>query len=288
MATFHRILFPVDFSLPCEQIADAVAWLALQLHAHVTLLHVMESGKGAHPVWYALFTPDDLSSFKAACESRLSEFRRDAFAALDVERRVLQGEAAGAIVAYAKEQGIDLVMMPTRGFGPFRRMLLGSTAAKVLHDVECPVWTSAHPENAAVSRQPEIRRILCAIDLSQASVDLIKSSAELANLFGAEFSVVHAIRAMDASSSNPGVKEVNRYLRKEAESAWGRLQREADFSHQVTYLSGAVDQAIKSAVIDAHADLVMIGRSRISEPFGRLRTNAQAIIRESPCPVLSL
>ena len=36
------------------------------------------------------------------------------------------------------------------------------------------------------------------------------------------------------------------------------------------------------------ADLVVIGRGHTHAPLSRLRTNAYAIVREAPCPVLSL
>jgi hypothetical protein len=36
------------------------------------------------------------------------------------------------------------------------------------------------------------------------------------------------------------------------------------------------------------ADVVIIGRGHVKEPLGRLRTNSYAIIRESPCPVISV
>ena len=36
--------------------------------------------------------------------------------------------------------------MPTHGYGPFRRFILGSNTAKVLHDADCPVWTGVHVE----------------------------------------------------------------------------------------------------------------------------------------------
>ncbi len=38
--------------------------------------------------------------------------------------------------------------MPTHGYGPFRRFILGSVTAKVLHDADCPVWTGVHLEEA--------------------------------------------------------------------------------------------------------------------------------------------
>ena len=37
-----------------------------------------------------------------------------------------------------------------------------------------------------------------------------------------------------------------------------------------------------------HADLLVIGRGSAAGLFGRLRTNAYAIIRQSPCPVVSV
>jgi len=44
-------------------------------------------------------------------------------------------------------------MMPTHGLGGFRRFLLGSVTAKVLHDADCPVWTGVHLERAPHSKQ---------------------------------------------------------------------------------------------------------------------------------------
>jgi hypothetical protein len=54
--------------------------------------------------------------------------------------------------------GVDMVIMPAREVEPVRRFLLGSVTAKVLHDVDCPVWTvlqeprAQHPEDKAEIR----------------------------------------------------------------------------------------------------------------------------------------
>ena len=58
-----------------------------------------------------------------------------------------QGDAATEIVQFAMRENVDLIAMPTRGCGVFRKMLLGSVTAKVLHDASCPVWTSSHTEH---------------------------------------------------------------------------------------------------------------------------------------------
>jgi hypothetical protein len=40
--------------------------------------------------------------------------------------------------------------------------------------------------------------------------------------------------------------------------------------------------------MDFKASLVVVGRGRITHRFGQLRTHVTSIIRESPCPVLSI
>ena len=56
-------------------------------------------------------------------------------------------------------------MMPTHGRGPFRRFVLGSVTAKVLHDAPCPVWTSAHLDENSTPMPSNLSNILCAVDL---------------------------------------------------------------------------------------------------------------------------
>ncbi len=56
------------------------------------------------------------------------------------------GGVADSIVEFAREMHADLIVIPTRGFGPPRPFLIGSVTAKVLHDALCPVWISPHPK----------------------------------------------------------------------------------------------------------------------------------------------
>jgi nucleotide-binding universal stress UspA family protein len=45
---------------------------------------------------------------------------------------------------------------------------------------------------------------------------------------------------------------------------------------------------VREMADEAYADVVVIGRSPDESMFGRLRTHAYAVIRESPCPVISI
>src|SRR6185295_2640468 len=87
---------------------------------------------------------------------------------LPVKRVLVKGEPAHEIVRVAREENADLIVMPTHGYGAFRRFLLGSVTAKVLHDSACPVWTGAHVKEPS-SSDFSLRNILCAVDLSEHS-----------------------------------------------------------------------------------------------------------------------
>src|SRR5215467_1233870 len=45
----------------------------------------------------------------------------------------------GAIIDYAEHEGVDLIVMGTRGRSGFKRLLLGSTASGVVTYAHCPV-----------------------------------------------------------------------------------------------------------------------------------------------------
>src|SRR5205807_8219289 len=112
-------------------------------------------------------------------KKRLASYLRDEFQDIPTTRVVLGGDPAGRIAEYAEDQKADLIMIPTHGYGRFRRFLLGSVTGKLLHDVMCPVWTSAH---VAETPAPPAgyRNVLCAVDLGPSSLPLLRWASEFA------------------------------------------------------------------------------------------------------------
>jgi len=198
-----------------------------------------------------------------------------------------EGIAAQQIVDYAHEDHADLIMMPTSGYGPFRRLLLGSVTAKVLHDAHCPVWTAVHAEQLAAHSADSWKRMLCAIDTNERDIGVLKWAAEFAREQAVEFRLVHAVLGADPADeeSNPKLQEL---LFNIARERIAKLQAEAGTKFDVCLFGGSIGRAVHQAAIGHAADLIVIGRGVMQKPLGRLRSSAYSIIREAPCPVISI
>jgi len=193
MRAFQKILFPVDMSDSCTATAPFVDAMARKYNAELTLLHVLEMPSGLIPDWYGGTVPviDTGAIWQAQTEAAQS-YLNDKFQGLKVRRVVVEGDAAQAIDDYARENGADLIMMATHGYGVFRTLLLGSVTAKVLHDTHCPVWTGVHVEDTpAVS--PDFTSIMCAVDRTEDSVATMRFACRLAQDNHAKLVLVHAI-----------------------------------------------------------------------------------------------
>jgi len=63
--------------------------------------------------------------------------------------RALSGVPAGAIVEACEEAGADLLVAGSRGYGPVRRVLLGSVSTQLVHHAHCPVLVVPRPSEGA-------------------------------------------------------------------------------------------------------------------------------------------
>jgi nucleotide-binding universal stress UspA family protein len=289
MRSFSKILLPVDFSERSTGAARYAQALARHFHAELIFLHVLTPPNhepGAPEMAGSML--DELYRKRAEqASAELDRFMPAEPAGPKVRRIVLEGDPAKTIVCLAHDEGVDLIAMATHGYGPFRRFILGSNTAKVLHDADCPVWTGVHLEQAPAPASIPFRSILCAVDLGPQSAMTLDWAAWLAREFGARLSVVHATAGVPDLGDDPQWQ-----WRTETRAAAGRelfhlldgVGAEADLSIE----AGEPAQVICSAAARAAADVLVIGRGSAAGVFGRLRTNAYAIIRQSPCPVVSV
>jgi nucleotide-binding universal stress UspA family protein len=285
-----KILLPVEFSERCRGAARYAEALAGHFQAELALLHIVMppyvayGEVNAYPPAADFFTQRwDQSKIE------LDAFLSDAPSGLRLRRTLLDGDPARQIVEYAHAGKFDLIVMPTHGYGPFRRFLLGSVTAKVLHDVNCPVWTGPHLEQAPEWKSFALRRIACALDLGPESRAVLGWAAAMAREFSADLTILHALPASTVSiegfTFDP---EWRLQLEKEAREQIAYLQQELGAGGEVYIEVGDVAPAMRDAARYRNADLLVIGRSHGAGVLGRLRANAYSILREAPCPVVSI
>jgi nucleotide-binding universal stress UspA family protein len=285
-----KILVPVDFSERCLGAARYAEALASHFQSEVSLVHVLE------PLRYD-FGPLEFSgaALSGVVASRNAQARQqlETFLAQDLERvrvrRVLlEGDPAQRVVEYAHGEQAGLIAMPTHGYGPFRRFILGSVTAKVLHDADCPVLTGVHMDAAPGSQAIAFRTILCAVDLGSQSRKTLAWASRMASEFGARLVLAHAIPCIEA---RPGEYFDQGLAAEVFKGAREELEKLAEGMHapaEIVVEGGDPPRVICQAAGANRADLLVIGRGSAAGLFGRLRTNAYAIIRESPCPVVSV
>jgi nucleotide-binding universal stress UspA family protein len=288
MSDFHHILFPVDFSERCHAVRPFVKQMVRQFGAKLTLMHSIQIPTG----WYGGFEGSypvmfDVPAMEQGARERLGSFF-DWPERGNLEKAVDHGDPAAYITTYAEQNGVDLIMMATHGYGKFRSLLLGSVTAKVLHDAECAIWTAAHTEDSGLAEHLECRNILCAIDLTPDSASLIRQSVDLARKYAARLRLVHAVPVIETRPEKYLDEDFRRALFESARAELRKLQREAGTDVEVCLEGGGVSTVVRAAALHHDADLVVIGRGKLHETFGRLRSNSYAIIRHSPCPVISI
>jgi nucleotide-binding universal stress UspA family protein len=287
MNSLAKILLPVDFSERCAHAARYASDLARHFESELLLAHVLPPLHSEAGLEIAGSMLVDVFRARAAqAERDLDGFEAAALAGLNVRRLLLHGDPAGKIVEVARQEAVDLIAMPTHGYGTFRRFILGSNTAKVLHDADCPVWTGIHIEEAAPKAAP-FSHLLCAVDLGPQSARTLAWASWLRQKLQGKLTLIHAIAGHAESLDEPDVAW-RTGIREVAEDELERLQREVGAEADLLLEAGEPARVICAAAARVGAGIVVIGRGSAAGDFGRLRTNSYAIIRQSPCPVVSV
>jgi nucleotide-binding universal stress UspA family protein len=270
-----RILFPVDFSPSCASMAPFVQRAATLFKSSVTLLHVCDlmSHNGFE---LCVRSPQEIAeTHLCVAQDDLESFLAPEFPQATCRRILRSGDAAAEVVEVTRTENIDLIVMPTHA-GQFRRLLLGSTTAKVLDQVDCPVLTTKHAETI-VPAPLEHRVWLCGVSLTCDSERVLAFASRAAVTAGANLSLIHVV---DAHAPI----EAERSARRRMEKLFQKVGWEGDFKIAV----GSGKQAVLEAARTCDADLVVIGRTLGSGPFNQVQSLSYELIRDSPCPVVSV
>lgn len=288
MLKIAKILLPGDFSERGSQAVRFAVPVAERFQSEIILLHVLAPYREFGAIETANVMSEILTERRADAEKRIAGLLCEELAQYRVRRLLREGDPAGEIVDCAHREEVGMILMPTHGYGPFRRMLLGSVTAKVLHDADCPVWTTTHVETAA-SGAGALKRILCAVDSEPSGASALSWSAQLADAFGAKLTLVRAMAELDPRTEGYYFSpEWRKFLVDNAEAEIAAMQQKAGTQADVVLTMGPAAEMICEEARKAEAELLVIGRGTDAGLLGRLTGRAYSIIRQSPCPVVSV
>ena len=290
----RRILFPVDFSEATTAMVPYVVEIAQRFDATVTLLNAfnlvtdyslapgIEGTDDSDPA--AIPYAPALRELRRQREQDLEEFSQTQFSSVNRATRIEDGDPAKVIEWVAQTENTDLIMMPTKGAGRFRRFLLGSITAKILHDLRCPVLTSAHEPDRTLPAPTGYRSILCAVELNPEADVAFKTAALLAQAYGARICLLHVERSLPLHRGQPLAQSIRQAFEKAVSIAGIKIGVETT----VRILDASVTEGIRRIAIEEAADLVVVGRGHERGNLSRIWSHLYTIIRESPCSVLSV
>jgi nucleotide-binding universal stress UspA family protein len=294
MLEIKKLLVPVDFSPRSEAAAKHAAAIAAHFDAEILFLYAVPHGPYEHGLFEAGFNAGAVwpaaEEIESAVAAQLKEFMDRTAPKAKRFAQVASGGAAEKIREAAEQEQVDLIIMPTHGYGPFRRFILGSVTAKVLHDVSFPVLTGAHVEEIPEGEVRPYRVIACAVDSAPHSQVVLSWARDFSGSVGAELHVIHAAPAIEALPGEPEhwpadlAQTIAAARREQVEELMALFGAKG----QVHVSCDDVRTYVPDVAAEIGADLLVIGRSPHEGTIGRLRSHSMSLIRESPCPVVSI
>lgn len=198
--SYKNILVATDFSEASRSALRAGIWLATRLGAKLTLAHTLPdvrnliesaSYKGRLDYLYG-----EGSEFYQEVSQKSQRALREMIHQSNcthqkIDALTLLGSPYVEITRAVQQYGFDLVIAGSRGLGDFQRLLLGSTAMRLIRKCPCSVWI------VTGDQQTQPRSVLAATDFSETSQKAVEEGLRIARLADAEFHLLHTIDSMD-------------------------------------------------------------------------------------------
>ena len=299
MLQINSILYPTDFSKCASHALPYAISLAerygADLHLlHATVLHEGDPGNAVHRLpnmeeLYQLLEQHAETQMKSTLEDHGSK----SFTVRHAQVRSIS--APGAILDFAAEADIDLIVMGTHGRRGLRRLLLGSVAEEVVRLAPCPVLTV--PEASDVTDAGRIQKIVIPVDFSEHSRVALTYANELASGYGAEMHLLHVVDEVVYPDFYPPVmpagESITDELRDQSidrmKSLVSDLSPAPGSEAEIHVRGGRAAHAVTDFAAALGADLLVIashGLTGVSHIL--LGSVTELVVRRAHCPVFTI
>ncbi len=283
---FERILFPTDGSEAASTVFDHVLDVA---EAHDATLHVLTVADTAHDS-VTRIEGRVIDVLEREGERVVDEAaERAGSRRVSVVTDVLQGGVPETITAYAAERDTDLVAMSTQGRTGLDRLLLGSTAERVLRQTTVPVLTLRPDDPVGYP----YRNVLVPTDGSACATAALDQAIAVATVTGA---TLHVLSVVDATSLGTDVYSGAQVeaLEENAQTVVTEARTAAEDAPlesvvEAVEFGSSVTREIRSYADEHGIDLVVMGtHGRTGVERHLLGSVAEKTVRSTPVPVLTV
>lgn len=298
MLQLQKILFPTDFSKCSEQALAHAVFLAEKYEAEIYVLHVITIFEDQPSIVSNEIaeTKEMVKKLEDVAEKQLNKIL-DSHSSNDIKitTEIKRGlSAAPAILEYASENKIDLIIMGTHGRRGLGHLLLGSAAEEVVRLAPCPLFTIRELKDPKPVMH--VNNILVPIDFSNYSEKALAYASEIAQSYNAQLQVLHIIEeTMHPAFSVTGkssifdlVPDIKDDSRKRAEKMLSNFVSDRVKSKIFIQGGRAANDIIKFAKENS-TDLIVIATHGLTGlEHMLLGSVTEKVVRMAHCPVFTV
>jgi nucleotide-binding universal stress UspA family protein len=290
-----KILVPTDFSRNADKALRFAVPLARQLGGKITLLHAIDWNVNAA----LLSAPGVVHAMNKNAADAAYRLEKLAVPPELLEKTIVRfAPPYVGIAEAARELKMDLIVISSQGRTGLARVLLGSTAARVVRHASCPVLTvrpvggAKVPGPKAAGLGPVIKRILVPVVFSEECDSAIRYATSLARMMGARLTLLHVVAPLPRNYTKytAEIQEYDAEVKLDAKQKLKALAAAVPphVKTQVLLRQGTPHSGIINATRQDRSDLIVLPtRGLKGLKYYLLGSTAEKVLRYAFCPVLT-
>jgi nucleotide-binding universal stress UspA family protein len=298
MMKIKSILFPTDISRCADQALEHAVFLAEKYEADIHVLHVVTLFRDQPEIVSDEIaeTEEMIRKLEDIAEKQLSKVV-DSHGSDDMKITIAKRRgvsAAPAILEYASEKDIDLIVMGTHGRRGVGHLLLGSAAEEVVRLADCPVLTVRESEKP--KSLEAVNKILVPIDFSEYSKRALIYAAEIAKSYDSQLQVLHVIEeTIHPAFSLSGKSSIFDLIPNIEEDCKNRMEKmlkesvNANIKAETFVKGGRAPNDIINFAKENSSDLIVIATHGLTGlEHLLLGSVTEKVVRMARCPVFTV
>jgi nucleotide-binding universal stress UspA family protein len=288
----RNALMPVDFSAPSLSAVQFALPLIAKFGASPHLVHVFSADSPFTGLVGMPFVLPELDIRRSVYRHLKAVAKKYSIELPRENMHALKGRPFEEICRLARDLGIDLIVIATRGYTGLKHLALGSTAERIVRYSSCPVLVTrgGKPSGAVTG----FRKILVPTDFSECSMKGLVYAKAFAKRFKSKITLLNSVHFQYYVASDEYARydlpRLMQYVEKSAREQMRDLVRKTDRSGlkvEASLQTGHPGQQICEHARDSDVDLIVIS-THGTTGFKHLLLGsvAEYVVRHAHCPVL--